>query len=123
MEIFFRLTLLIAGIINAVPVLIAFLPSKITDSYGIIIPDANFELVLRHRAVLLGIIGGLLIYSAITKKHYDLTTLTGIISMASFLLLYFVIDGEINESLAVVMKIDVFAILLLLVGYTLHKIF
>lgn len=123
MEIFFRLTLLIAGIINAVPVLIAFLPSKITDSYGIIIPDANFELVLRHRAVLLGIIGGLLIYSAITKKHYDLTTLTGIISMASFLLLYFVIDGEINESLAVVMKIDVFAILLLLVGYTLHKTF
>lgn len=123
MEIFFRLSLLIAGIINAGPVLIAFLPSKIKDSYGIILPDSNFELLLRHRAVLFGIIGGLMIYSAITKKHYDLSTLIGIISMASFLLLYFLMDGEINEALTVVMKIDVFAILLLLIGYTLHKIF
>ena len=123
MEIFFRLTLLIAGIINTVPVLIAFLPSKITDSYGIVIPDANFELLLRHRAVLFGIVGGLMIYSAISKKHYDLTTLVGMVSMVSFLLLYFIIDGEINAALAVVMKFDIFATLLLLIGYLLHKIF
>ncbi len=122
MEIFFRLSLLIAGIINTVPVLIAFLPDKITDSYGVTIPDANFELLLRHRAVLLGIVGGLMIYSAISKKHYDLTTLVGMVSMVSFLLLYFIMDGEINAALAVVMKFDVFAILLLLIGYLLHKI-
>ena len=122
MEIFFRLSLLIAGIINTVPVLIAFLPDKITDSYGVTIPDANFELLLRPRAVLLGIVGGLMIYSAISKKHYDLTTLVGMVSMVSFLLLYFIMDGEINAALAVVMKFDVFAILLLLIGYLLHKI-
>ena len=73
MEIFFRITLFIAGIINAIPALIAFLPNKITASYGIPIPDANFELLLRHRAVLFGIIGGLMIYSAVTKKYYGLS--------------------------------------------------
>ena len=122
MEIFFRLTLLIAGIINAIPALIAFLPAKITASYGIDIPDANFELLLRHRAVLFGIIGGIMIYSAILKKNYDLTTLIGMISMVSFLLLYFTIDGEINAALTTVMKIDTFAILQLLIGYILYKV-
>ena len=70
-----------------------------------------------------GIVGGLMIYSAISKKHYDLTTLVGMVSMVSFLLLYFIIDGEINAALAVVMKFDIFATLLLLIGYLLHKIF
>ena len=107
MEIFFRITLLVAGIINAIPALIAFLPAKITASYGIAIPDANYELLLRHRAVLFGIIGGLMIYSAITKKHYDLATSAGLISMISFLLLYYMIDAPINHALTKVMKIAV----------------
>lgn len=123
MEAAFRVTLLIAGIINVIPSLIAFSPSRITASYGIVIPDANFELLLRHRAVLFGIVGGLMIYSAITKTYYDLATLVGMISMVSFLLLYFTIDDEINAALAAVMKIDAFAILLLLIGFLLYKFF
>jgi len=122
MESFFRSTLLIAGIINTIPVLIAFLPAKITASYGVTIPDANYELLLRHRAVLFGIIGGLMIYSAITKKYYDLATSVGLVSMISFLLLYFLADGPINEALTKVMKIDIFAILLLILGFILYKI-
>jgi len=122
MEVFFRITLLIAGIINTIPVLIAFLPAKIADSYGITIPDANYELLLRHRAILFGIIGGLMIYSAITKKYYDLATLVGLISMVSFLILYFMMDGAINAALTKVMKIDAFAIILLLLGFAFYKI-
>ena len=121
MEIFFRITLFITGIINTLPCLLAFLPAKITESYGITVPDANYELLLRHRAVLFGVVGGLMLYSALTKKYYDLATLVGLISMISFLLLYFMMNGPINEALAKVMKIDVFAVLLLVVGYILYK--
>ena len=92
-----------------------------TSSYGINIPNADFELLLRHRAVLFGIIGGLLLYSALTRKYYDLATLIGLISMVSFLLLFFRIDGKINDSLTTVMKIDVFAIIQLLIGFMLYK--
>lgn len=123
MEIFFRIMLFIAGLINTIPVLLAFLPSRITDSYGITLPDANYELLLRHRAVLFGIVGGLMIYSAMIKKYYDLATLIGMVSMVSFLLLYFLIDGKINIALIRVMQIDAFAIVLLLVGYLSYKFF
>ena len=121
MELVFRITLFIAGLINFVPFFVVFLPEKMTTSYGINIPNADFELLLRHRAVLFGIIGGLLLYSALIRKYYDLATLIGMISMVSFLLLFFRIDGKINDSLTTVMKIDVFAIIQLLIGFMLYK--
>ena len=123
MELIFRITLFIAGIINAIPALITFLPSKIKSSYGIQIPDVNYELLLRHRAALFGIIGSLMIYSAITRTHYELSTLAGMISMVSFLLLFYTINGDINQALTRVMKIDAAAILLLLIGFLLYKIY
>ena len=123
MELFFRMTLFVAGIINVLPALIAFLPAKIPEAYGIAIPDANYELLLRHRAVLFGLVGGLMIYGAITKKYYDLATLAGLISMVSFLLLYFMMNGSINKALTKVMWIDVFAVILLVIGFIAYKIF
>ncbi len=120
MEKIFRISLFIVGIINFLPSLLAFLPEKLSKSYGIEIPDTDFELLLRHRATLFGIIGGLMLYSSITKKHYQISITVGLISMVSFVLLYFLIDG-INEDLGKIMKIDLAAILILTVGFLLYK--
>jgi hypothetical protein len=116
MESIFRITLFIAGLINLLPSLLAFLPEKIAKSYGIDIPNSNYELLLRHRAVLFGIIGGLMIYSAIAKKHYEIATTAGLISMTSFIILYFLIDKGINSELKKVMIIDVVATAILCIG-------
>ena len=120
MEILFRITLFIAGAINLLPFILAFLPQKISKSYGIVVPDVNYELLLRHRAVLFGIVGGLMIYSAITKKIYAISVSIGLISMVSFVILYFLLNG-INKELEKVMKADVVAIILLLTGFLLYK--
>lgn len=121
MELIFRICLIIAGIINLIPSLLAFVPDKINNSYGIDVPNINYELLLRHRAVLLGIIGGLMIYAAIVKRHYNLATVVGLISMISFVILYKLMDGEINPELNKVMKIDILAIVILMVGFGLFK--
>lgn len=121
MEIVLRICLVISGIINFIPSILAFFPNKITQSYGVEVPNANYELLLRHRAISLGIIGGLLIYSAISKRNYDLVTIVGLVSMVSFVVLYNLIGGEINSELSKVMKIDLFAIVVLLIGYLLYK--
>ena len=120
MEILFRITLFIAGAINLLPSILAFLPQKISKSYGIVVPDVNYELLLRHRAVLFGIVGGLMIYSAITKKIYAISVSIGLISMVSFVILYFLLNG-INKELEKVMKADVVAIIILLTGFLLYK--
>jgi heme A synthase len=119
MELIFRIILFIAGLINLLPALLAFLPDKISKSYGIDIPNSNYELLLRHRAILFGIIGGLMIYSAIVKKHYEITTTAGLISMMSFIILYFLIDKGISSELKKVMMIDVVATVILFVGFIL----
>jgi len=121
MEVIFRISLFIAGIINIIPSILAFVPDKISSSYGIEIHDANYELLLRHRAVLFAIVGGIMIYSAITKKYYSLALIVGIISMLSFVILLFLIKGDINSELHSVMKIDVIGIMILLIGYACYN--
>lgn len=121
METIYRICLGLAGIINAIPFLIAFMPGKIMGSYGIAVSDANLELLLRHRAVLFGIVGVLMIFSAVSKKYFDLAFIIGMVSMVSFVILFKMIPGEINIELTKVMKIDLGAIVILLVGYGLHK--
>lgn len=119
MELLFRIILFVAGVINLLPSLLAFLPEKIAKSYGIEIPNVNYELLLRHRAILFGIIGGLMIYSAIVKKHYELSTIAGLVSMTSFIILYFFIGNNISSELRKVMMIDVVATVILSVGFIL----
>ena len=122
MELLFRITLFVAGVINLLPSLLAFLPDKIAKSYGIPIPNANYELLLRHRAILFGIIGGLMIYSAIAKKYYTIATTVGLISMVSFILLYFLIGKDINSELKKIMIVDIVATGILCLGVLLFKL-
>lgn len=62
-----------------------------------------------------------MLYSVFAKKYYDLATLFGLISMVSFLILFYLTKGEINKELTVVMKVDAVAILILTIGYALYK--
>ena len=117
MESFYRLTLFAAGLINLLPSVLVFLPDRISKSYGVEMPSASYELLLRHRAVLFGIIGGLMIASAISKKYYAVATIAGMASMASFIVLYFWIGKDISAELKRVMLIDVLATVLLLAGF------
>jgi len=82
-------------------------------------PNANFELLLRHRAVLFGIVGGIMIYAAITNRYSTLAVVIGLISMFSFVVLYKLIGREINPELIKVMKIDMVGIVVLLIGLVL----
>ena len=116
MELIYRITLFVAGVINLLPSILAFFPSKISKSYGIDVPNANYELLLRHRAILFAMIGGFMIFSAVIKKYYEISTLAGLVSMVSFVLLYFLIGKGINAELKKVMIIDVVAIVILLIG-------
>jgi len=120
MEIIFRTILFIVGTINISPAMLTFLPSKISKSYGIEILNVNYELLLRHRAAMFGLIGGLLVYAAISRKLYKVSIFVGLFSMLSFIILYFIIGREINAELRKIMIIDIAAVAILLVGFILY---
>jgi len=120
MEIIFRTILFIVGTINISPAMLTFLPSKISKSYGIEILNVNYELLLRHRAAMFGLIGGLLVYAAISRKLYKVSIFVGLFSMLSFIILYFIIGKEINAELKKIMIIDIVAVAILLVGFILY---
>ncbi len=121
MELLFRILLFITGAINVLPAILVFSSEKLSKSYGIEIPNPNFELLLRHRAVLFGIVGGLMLYAAILKKHYSLSITVGLVSMISFIVLYFSLEG-INQNLEKVMRIDFIATALLIIVFAVYKI-
>jgi heme A synthase len=109
MELIFRETLFASGVVNLLPSLLVFLPDKVSSAYGIELPNANYELLLRHRAVLFGIIGGLMVYSSLARKHYEISAIAGLVSMISFVMLYVLIGKDIGIELKKVMFVDIAA--------------
>jgi hypothetical protein len=107
MENLYRLILLISGLVHILPFSFMFFTEQLQKSYGVDISDANLQLLLRHRAIFFGLIGVGMILSAIKKSFYGWASAIGLISMVSFVLLFYQIGG-INQQLRSVMLIDVF---------------
>jgi hypothetical protein len=82
----FRATLFATGIINTLPV-IGVLGNKHLESlYGIRGPDNNVSILLRHRAVLFGLVGGFMQYAAVMKPEMaPAATIGGLASMLSYI--------------------------------------
>ena len=107
MENLYRLILLITGLVHILPFSFLFFTEQLQKSYGVDISDANLQLLLRHRAIFFGLIGVVLILSAVKKSFYGWAAAVGLISMVSFVCLFYQIGG-INQQLRSVMLIDVF---------------
>ena len=90
----------------------AFLPSKISASYGVEVLNVNYELLLRHQAALFIVVGALLIFSAVTKRHYGTATTAGLFNMVSFIVLYLLAGSGVNAELKKVMRLDGAALIL-----------
>jgi hypothetical protein len=93
--------------VHILPFSFLFFTEQLQKSYGVDISDANLQLLLRHRAIFFGLIGVGMILSAIKKSFYGWASAIGLISMLSFVWLFYQIGG-INQQLRSVMLIDVF---------------
>jgi hypothetical protein len=81
--------LVVIGIINTLPLSGLLSAARLRALYDIPLTDPATILLLRHRAVLFGIIGGFMLYSAFKPALQPLAMLAAGISMGSFLLLGF----------------------------------
>ena len=111
--------LLLVAIIHALPLVGVVSGSRVAALYGVAVQDPNLEILLRHRAVLFGLLAAFLAYAAFNRHLHSLALVGGAISVFSFLALALTVGGY-NASLATVVKADVLAAALLAGAATVH---
>ena len=104
--------LIVVGLINFAPVAGVVSSQAVSKAYGIDAPSGDLALLLRHRAVLFGIVGGFIIISALFQPLQLAAIIMAYISMLSFLVLASLV-GPVGASLIRVRNIDTVAIVLL----------
>ena len=107
--------LLLVGIIHLLPLAGVLGAARLSGLYGIAVEEPNLEILVRHRAVLFGLLGAFFCYAAFRPQQQALALVAGFVSVASFLLLAWTVGGS-NAQLARVFAADLLALALLLVG-------
>jgi len=115
MKIVISSLLFIVSVIHLLPLMGVLGSDSLTRLYGISVSDSNTEILLRHRAVLFAIIGLLLLLSVFKSDYQPIAICMGLISVVSFLLLTWLIDG-LNSEIIRVAKVDWIALVLLIVA-------
>jgi hypothetical protein len=100
---------LVAAAINLAPLLGAFAPELMSALYGVNLDDPNLQILMRHRAVLFGLVGGVLLVAAFHPPLRALGYAAGFASMTSFILIAWLV-GEYNAEVKRVIVLDALAI-------------
>ena len=116
----FPISLFIVGVIHLIPSRILFQNNYIETLYGIQTNDQSIKLIVLHRALFFLFVGVFSILSSFLPKFYDIAFYISIVSMSSFIILYFLIPHE-NLKFKPIFKIDLFLVIILTISYILNK--
>jgi hypothetical protein len=89
---------LFAGVVNLLPVSGALSAARLEALYGIAFREPNLLVLMRHRAILFGIVGALLVASAFRPALRPVALPAGLVSMLSFVALAWGV-GDVNAEL------------------------
>jgi len=121
MKIIITICLLIVGLINFIPLFGIISTDKLMSAYSVTIEGHDMAILMRHRALLFGILGGFIIFAAFKPLYQNAAMLMAGISMVGFACLVLT-TGAYNESIEKILLIDIIGIVLLLVAILL-KVF
>ena len=108
MQTLVRAILLVVGLVNAAPLVGVASAEALAGLYGIQHLDGDLLILMRHRALLFGLLGGLIAVSAFKRHIQPLAILAGLVSMLGFVAIA-VLEGEYGAKIAKVVWIDVIA--------------
>jgi hypothetical protein len=111
----FALGMTIAALIHLLPVVGVLGADALRELYGVAIGDPTLLVLLRHRALLFGLLGVMLLASIARSALRTPALVAGIVSTASFLLIALDADGH-SRALQRVVIADVVALVALLIA-------
>jgi hypothetical protein len=107
--------LVIVGLIHLLPLSGVLGADRLTALYGLDFSDPSLAILMRHRAVLFGLLGLFLVAAAFRPAWVALALVAGTVSVVSFLLLAWCV-GDYNAAVARVVMADAVALACLAVA-------
>lgn len=99
----------LAAAIHLVPVVGLLGVDKLNALYGLNISDPSLEILMRHRAVMFGLLGGLLAYAPFRPALVWPALMGGFVSATSFIAIALLV-GEYNDAVQGIINGDLFAL-------------
>ncbi len=113
--------LILVGVIHLLPVSGVLSAQRLTALYGISFDDPNVVILMRHRAILFGLLGLFLVYAAFQPALQSLAMIAGFVSVLSFMIIAWSVGGY-NDAIQKVVMADVVALVALVVAAALYVV-
>ena len=107
--------LIIVGLIHLLPLSGVLGSASLANLYGLQIKDPNLEILMRHRAVLFGLLGAYFVLAAFKPPLQSIAFVIGFASVVSFLALAWSV-GDYNAQVGRVFAVDLVALGCLMAG-------
>ena len=104
--------LILVGIIHLLPVSGVLGAERLSALYGLSLSDPNLLILMRHRALLFGLLGLFMVYAAFKPSIQPLAFFAGFLSVVSFIAIAWSVGGY-NEAVRKVVIADVVAVIAL----------
>jgi hypothetical protein len=115
MERVIQAALIVAGLIHFLPVTGLIGADQLTSMYALPFDDRNLLILMRHRAVMLGLLGGFVLYAAFRPAMRVPAITLGTVSLASIVSLAWSTGGY-SQALSTVVFADTIAVVCFLVA-------
>lgn len=98
--------LVVVGLLNLFPVIGVLSAEQLTSMYAVDIGSPKLEILMRHRAVMLGLIGGFLLLAAFRPSLQVVAAAIGLASMSLFVAVAFLV-GDYGTQIHKVVMADI----------------
>ena len=116
-----QVLLFIVGIINFLPVMGVLSADKLSRAYQIELAGSDLIILLRHRALLFGVVGGFIIYSVFVPVYQAASMVMAAITMVGYLYIVWSVGGY-NKAIFKVAMVVVVGIICLVLAALLSSI-
>lgn len=114
-------SLAVVGIIHILPLAGVLGADRLNALYGLAIDEPNLSILMRHRAVLFGLLGVFCLVAAARQSLQLIALVAGAISVVSFLVLAYATGGY-NDALGRVVTADWVAAAFLIIGFVAYRL-
>lgn len=111
--------LVVVAVIHLLPLSGVLGSERLAALYGLSFNEPNLAILMRHRAVLFGILGLFLLFAAFRPPLQTIAFIAGFVSVVSFLWLAKSVGGY-NAQIARVFMADIVALVCLTIGVVAH---